>query len=404
METKIIKAGWIEKRSQYLKKWRKRWLVLDDLTLSTYKTEKDLLKSTMQISLPQIVDASPSAADNLNENTFIVSTLTEKYHLRAINDSEMCAWLNLISHLRTGNRVSSFGSPNYYHESKVLSDESLITSFTKMKEILHTREIDLLQELDEIYKVYVEKATREYQEISDMYLQETQNHKMVSDILEMNDDSIRKIRNIQYKAKASLNFKELDTYNISKLQVSLQEDNLERLIKANIKVCLGNPSEVMIRRTNITRALKWRYTGERIDAITFSVNKDIKLTAVGVCTPYKLNRTTYIKEFLVLKGGNTNSACAYRHSQRVSMQYNSEFSTYKIPMESQVLIKRDKKYTVYFLIEGSHTYKCVDCIPNVEGPDRVIWTFVNSMFSQNHQSNRCDTVCGPIADFYFMIV
>ena len=256
METKIIKAGWIEKRSQYLKKWRKRWLVLDDLTLSTYKTEKDLLKSTMQISLPQIVDASPSAADNLNENTFIVSTLTEKYHLRAINDSEMCAWLNLISHLRTGNRVSSFGSPNYYHESKVLSDESLITSFTKMKEILHTREIDLLQELDEIYKVYVEKATREYQEISDMYLQETQNHKMVSDILEMNDDSIRKIRNIQYKAKASLNFKELDTYNISKLQVSLQEDNLERLIKANIKVCLGNPSEVMIRRTNITRALK----------------------------------------------------------------------------------------------------------------------------------------------------
>ena len=85
------------------------------------------------------------------------------------------------------------------------------------------------------------------------------------------------------------------------------------------------------------------------------------------------------------------------------MQYNPEFSTFKINMESHVLIKRDTKYTVYFLIEGAHTYKCVDCLSNVEGPNRVIWTFMNSIFSQNHQSNRCDTVCGPIADFYFMI-
>ena len=127
MESKIVKAGWIEKRSQYLKKWRKRWLVLDNLALSTYKSDRDQSKSTMEIPLQQIIDASPSSSENSHDNGFIISTTTEKYHLRTLNDSEMCAWLNLISHLRSGNRISSFGSPNYYHESKALSDESLIT-------------------------------------------------------------------------------------------------------------------------------------------------------------------------------------------------------------------------------------------------------------------------------------
>ena len=404
METKIIKAGWVEKRSQYLKKWRRRWLVLSVEFLCTYKTDVDLSKPTMEIPVSEITDACPTSSEAPNENSFTISTAHEKYTMRTANDSDLCAWLNLIGQLRSGTRVSSFGSPNYYHESKVLSDESLITSFTRMKEQLYNREEELLKELDEIYKVYVDKATQEFKEISEIYDAETENSQIVVSILDSRDEGINKIRNIQNAAKSALNFKDLETYNISKLQVSIQEDNLDKLVKNNIKVCLGNPSEVMIRRTNITRALKWRYTGERIDAITFSVNKDVKLTAVGVCTPYKLNRTTFIKEFCLLKGGTTNSNAVYRHSQRVSMQYNPEVSTCKVNMETHVLLKRDSKYTVQFLIEGAHTYKCVDCLANVEGPDRTIWTFVNTLFSQNHQSNRCDTVCGPIADFYFMVV
>ena len=78
--------------------------------------------------------------------------------------------------------------------------------------------------------------------------------RVVMRILNNKKEGIRNIRNIQMAAKHCLNFKDLESYNIYQLQVSIQEDNLDKLVKNNIKVCLGNPSEVMIRRTNITRA------------------------------------------------------------------------------------------------------------------------------------------------------
>ena len=262
----------------------------------------------------------------------------------------------------------------------------------------------MLTNLDEIYQVYIDKANKEYEEISDMYEKVSNNYQSVVRILENQTDVVAKVRKVQNSSKSHLNAQDFEAFNISKLTVSIPEENIDKVIKSSINVSLGNPSERMIRRTHITRALKWRYTGERIDAITFSVNKDIKLTAVGVCTPYKPNRKTVIKEFQVIKGASTGGGQLYRHSQRITMENNPENSIFKVAMEHCVKIKKDNKYTVYFMNEGHHTYKCVDCVSNIEGPEKVIWTFVNSSFAQNHQSNRCDTVCGPIADFYYIVV
>ena len=125
-----------------------------------------------------------------------------------------------------------------------------------MKEQIFIREDELLKQLDEVYTVYVEKATQEYKEISKVYEEETRKYETISGILENSTDLITKIRNIQRFSIKNVKFSDLDSYNLSKLQVSIQEDTLERLVKSNIKVCLGNPSEVMIRRTSITRALK----------------------------------------------------------------------------------------------------------------------------------------------------
>ena len=82
------------------------------------------------------------------------------------------------------------------------------------------------------------------------------------------------------------------------------------------------------------------------------------------------------------------------------MENNPENSIFKVTMEHCV---KDNKYTVYLMNEGHHTYKCVDCASSVEGPEKVVWTFLNSSFAQNHRSNRCDTVCGQIAGFYYIV-
>jgi hypothetical protein len=404
METQVIKAGWVEKCSKYLKKWRRRWLILTSTSLRTFKGESESSKSTMEIQLSMIVDTFPVPSSNANEFIFAIALQNKKYNLRTSIDSETFAWLNLINLTRQGNRVSSFSSPHYYHESKVLSDISLITSFTKMKEILMSREDEMLANLDEIYQIYIEKANKEYQDITDMYDQVSNNYESVVKILGNQNNVVEKVREVQNSTKNHLNVLDFENYNFSKLTVSIPEENIDKVIKSSINVSLGNPAERSIRRTHITRALKWRYTGERIDAITFSVNKDVKLTAVGVCTPYKPNKKTTIKEFQVLKGATTGGSILYRHTQRVSMENNPENSIFKVVMEHQVKIKKDTKYTVFFMNEGSHTYKCVDCVPSIEGPEKAVWTFVNSTFAQNHQSNRCDTVCGPIADFYYIVV
>ena len=400
----MIKSGWVEKCSKYLKKWRRRWLVLSSSTLKTFKSENESSKNTMQVDLMSIIDTYPVKSSGPNEFIFMIVQQSKKYSLRTSIEAESLAWLKLINLARQGNRVYSFSSPNYYHESKVLSDISLITSFSKMKEILIDRENEMLTSLDEIYQIYITKAIKEYNEISDIYEKVSNNYQSVVKILENQTDLVAKVRELQNGNKNHLSPQEFENFNSSKLTVCIPVENIDKVIKSSINVSLGNPSERMIRRTHITRALKWRYTGERIDAITFSVNKDIKLTAVGVCTPYKPNRKTVIKEFQVLKGASTGGGQLYRHSQRITMENNPENSIFKVTMDHCVKIKKDSKYTVYFMNEGHHTYKCVDCGSNIEGPEKVVWTFLNSNFAQNHQSNRCDTVCGPIADFYYIVV
>ena len=401
METKSIKSGLIEKRSKYLKIWRTRQLVLTEVSLFTQKSDHDQIKPTMMIQLKDIIKATPVFKKNM-KFTFVIVTNEDQCILRAFSEDDMLAWLNLINHLRQGNKVTIFNSRNYHHESKVLCDKSLIISFTKMKELLYAREEELLNELDETYKDFMEKSSKEYREISKAYEQEAKNCLVVESIMKNNLDFISKIREIQNSSRSVLNFKEIEKYNGTKLVVSMRDDKVEKLINNNIKVSLDNPAEVMVRRTNITRALKWRYAGERVDALAFSVDNDIVLTAVGVCSPYKTGRITVVKEFQILKGGSTNSPSIYKHQQKVNMTYSPESSVFKINLESQIPIKHDTKYTVYFIIEGSHTYKCVDCISFLRGPGNVQWSFINAVFSQNHQTNRCDAVCGPIADFYYI--
>lgn len=112
---------------------------------------------------------------------------------------------------------------------------------------------------------------------------------------------------------------------------------------------------------------------------------------------------TTIKEFQILKGNSTSANCVYRHSQKTTISYVPDQSVFKILLEAPITISKSQKYSVFLIIEGSHTYKCVDCLQTITGHSNIKWDFENTLFSQTHQNNRCDIVCGPIADFYYII-
>ena len=50
----IIKEGWLSKESRYMKKWRKRWVVLTSQNLYTFENEKLYSNPTEVIEISKI--------------------------------------------------------------------------------------------------------------------------------------------------------------------------------------------------------------------------------------------------------------------------------------------------------------------------------------------------------------
>mmetsp|Transcript_3101 Transcript_3101/g.2812 ORF Transcript_3101/g.2812 Transcript_3101/m.2812 type:complete len:306 (+) Transcript_3101:289-1206(+) len=298
---------------------------------------------------------------------------------------------------------STILSISNFQERKALSDISLISVFSKIKEILNNREQDLSQEIDNLYENHIKIAEIEQLKINQILESETKSYEKFENIMKSNKPAVHKIRLIQAIKRNNLMFKDFDNEAETQFSFAIPDEGLKKLISSSTRVRLDNPLEDKIRRTTITRALKWRYTGERIDALTFTASEPIKLTGVGICAPYKAGGVTTVKDFQVIKGNYTGSSSVYRHPQSIVIEYNSDESVFKIVMDCPISISKNHKYTVMFCIEGSHTYKCVDCMQSVTGPGHIRWDFENTTFSQSHQNNRCDTICGPIADFYYIV-
>lgn len=322
------------------------------------------------------------------------------YYLVVESDKEMCLWLNVINHIRLGRSFLTFNAPHFSREIKAISDESLITSFSQTKAILNEREAELTNELFQIYEKYKIKAEEEHKILNEVLITEIQNCETVANSLTNQNSIIEKIQQIQSLTKINNSFKQFESINESKLQLTLEHSSIEKLVRPFVKVSLKSQAEQSVRRSWITRALKWRFTGNRMDALTFSVSSDIELVGVGICGPYKAGGQIIVKELQILRGNSSNSPSLYRNSEPIYIKYDAEESVHRIRIDDPVFIKSETKYTVVFVIDGSNSFKCVDCLAVVE--KEITWRFFNTNFSQNHNSNRCDITCGPIADFYYL--
>ena len=93
----IVKEGWIEKRSKYVKEWRQRWLVLTPRFLCTFKKQQDYRSApTEKINL-RLCSTVKSAEDELNRPTsFRVDTSTRTYFFTAKDTAEKETWIGAI--------------------------------------------------------------------------------------------------------------------------------------------------------------------------------------------------------------------------------------------------------------------------------------------------------------------
>lgn len=93
----IIKEGWIEKRSKYVKEWRPRWLVLTPRFLCTFKKQQDYRSApTEKINL-RLCSTVKSAEDDVNRPmSFRVDTSNRTYFFTAKDTAEKEIWIGAI--------------------------------------------------------------------------------------------------------------------------------------------------------------------------------------------------------------------------------------------------------------------------------------------------------------------
>jgi hypothetical protein len=399
-----LKEGLIEKRSDFLKQWRSRWLVLTPRHVYTFKNQFISEAPTLKLALSDVLEVIPAERNFSKTHSFRIVTQASTFYF-ASDPEDVGEWMASIGQAAReakGTRAVHSFAENCMHSRKANSDEHLIRKFNLIKRILVEREADLLGELEGLYTTQKSKCEAELETLTKSHASMEKSYQAFREIYEDNAPLIMKTQRLKQLEKLNVDYGLFDALKDAQLRSNIEDSQLSRSIHYNFKVIRVDPNERRIRRTPITRALKWRYTGERLDCLSFSVNQDVYLTGVGLCGPHKEGRCTFVKDFQVLQGATTKSTSIYRQELWVYLNYDADDSVVKISLDSPVHIRRDAKYTVYFKVDGDSTYKCVDCQESVTNPDGISFNFSNTTFVAGDLNNRSDVVCGPIADFYYI--
>ena len=142
----------------------------------------------------------------------------------------------------------------------------------------------------------------------------------------------------------------------------------------------------------------WHYGGSNVDAISFSVDKDIVLH--GVCFFGSKNNTYSV--FLTVMDANSKLILASnteRISSNVLQGKNSSYYGYKVMFDKRkIILKKNKKYDIWAKISGPHSLSGVHCVSSVQCSG-VTFTFMDSEYS----GNRTDVYYGQFPELLFSL-
>ncbi|CAD8213772.1 unnamed protein product [Paramecium octaurelia] len=94
----IVKEGWMDKQSRFLKKWHKRWVVLTNFTLYTFKKQQQYNNPTEVIDLNHIVSIKQADDQELQKvNSISIQTHDSIFYLVVQDEQQQQQWINLIS-------------------------------------------------------------------------------------------------------------------------------------------------------------------------------------------------------------------------------------------------------------------------------------------------------------------
>ena len=93
----ILKQGYLEKQSRYLKTWRKRWIILLKTHLLTFKDNNGDWRTPTEIIPINNCCTVKSADDELNvKNSFKVLVQDRAFYFQGVDNSDKEAWIGAL--------------------------------------------------------------------------------------------------------------------------------------------------------------------------------------------------------------------------------------------------------------------------------------------------------------------
>lgn len=93
----IIKEGWVNKRSRFVKEWRRRWMVLTPRFLFTFKNEQGYKDSpTERLRLQECATVKSAEEELKKDFAFRIDTRDRTFYFAATELSEKEAWIGCI--------------------------------------------------------------------------------------------------------------------------------------------------------------------------------------------------------------------------------------------------------------------------------------------------------------------
>lgn len=102
------KEGYLEKQSRHLKRWKKRWFVLQDSTLHSFKKERVYENPTESIDL-RVFNSVKSSEDYTNRQySFDVYSAEAVFSMVAATEPEKEDWIRAIGRAIVISRTKSW--------------------------------------------------------------------------------------------------------------------------------------------------------------------------------------------------------------------------------------------------------------------------------------------------------
>ena len=370
-------------------------MVLTPSQLSTFKEQHSPLTTTMQLPLNSILSVQ------LLDSTALIriNTPTRTYLLDCFTYGQ--AWLNAIEHTRS---LAFRKRTEQLSESRQNSEVRLFQFFNGLNAELSERFLSLQSDLNSAKEEDLKAARTVAVAVDESACRFEEAFQRFERVYLNADLSLaQKLQMLKGFKPDNGDCREFDTILEGKTTVSVPISLPASILRSGVQVFTTDINELRVRRAPTTRALKWSYNGERLDALSFSVSKEIKLLGVGVCRPHKVGRVVKIREIRVVVGLTTRSPVAYNSGETEEIEFEEGESVCRVQLSAPTLLHANNIYTVVLQLEGASSFKCVDCARSVEGEGVVTWTFMTTTFQEPDLTNRTDEVCGPIADFYYKL-